>query len=279
MGKKKKGGCPGGICGRRPATPQAAPQNKYQAKAQKKIDKVQAKADVAQAKAQAKVLAEQPTITGAPPAINPGQITGPQGVTGGGLQALSGNQSGALPPLAGGQQSYNNNPITYTQPGPGFFSGTNANISYYPQYEPEQQYTLDQLLRGGLGGIRGLQELDFDPIAERQQREFQTQTVPSLAERFTALGGGQRSGAFKAALGQAGSDLQSQLAALRSKYGLAANEQRLQQALPQLQFGLQPRRESVYTPRQSSGISNLFGGLGQGIGQGISSLARMGLGI
>jgi hypothetical protein len=263
MAKKKKGGCPGGVCGMNS-------QNKYQASANKKIQKTNAKAAVNQAKAESKAQASQPVVSGtpAPAATNP---TGMAAING------MGQQGGGLPPLV--QQRFDqNSPVTYTQPGPGFWSGTNANISYYPQYEPEQNYVLDQLLRGGLGNLQNLQRPDFEPIAERSQREFATQTVPSLAERFTSLGGGQRSSAFQGALGQAGSDLQSQLAALRSKYGLEANQQQFNQAIPQLQLGLQPRRESVYTPRQSSGISNLFSGFAQNAGQGIGALGKMAFG-
>jgi hypothetical protein len=243
-------GCPGGVC------------SKKQKKANKK-----------QAKQEAKALAAQPVVSNAPPAIAANQIG--SGAAPSSLQGFT----GGLPALGGVQQSYNMQPITYTHKGPGFFSSVDPTTQYYPSFTPEQQFSLDQLLRGGLNGIQGLQTPDFGPIEEQAKREFQTQTIPSLAERFTSLGGGQRSSAFQGALGSAASDLQSQLAALRSKYGLAANEQRLQQALPQLQFGLQPRYESVFTPRQPSGISNLFSGISQGIGQGISSLGKIGLGI
>lgn len=265
--------CKNGVCG-------VKKPNKYQVKANKKVQKINAKAAANQAKQQARAQAAQPTVTGGPPAITPEMVAnqslpGMQNTQGNGLQALG----GGLPPLAGGQKDYSRNPITYTHKGPGFFSSVDPTTQYYPIYDPEQQYSLDQLLRSGFGGVSNLDPLNFEPLAQQAQREFSTQTVPSLAERFTALGGGQRSSAFQGALGQSASDLQSQLAALRSKYGLAANEQLHNQGLQRLQLGLQPRYESVFNQRQPSGVSSLFGGLSQGIGQSLGSLAKIGLGI
>lgn len=65
----------------------------------------------------------------------------------------------------------------------------------------------------------------FQPIENRAREQFQTSTIPSLAERFTSLGNSQRSSAFQGALGQAGAGLESNLAALRSQYGLANRQE------------------------------------------------------
>lgn len=92
----------------------------------------------------------------------------------------------------------------------------------------------------------------FDPIAANASRNFNTRIVPSLAERFTAQGGGQRSSAFQAAAGQAGSDLESQLGAQKAQYGL----QQQNQALQQLQAGQQPQYSQAYYQPQD----NQFGG-------------------
>ena len=62
-----------------------------------------------------------------------------------------------------------------------------------------------------------LKELDFGPIEARARRQFAQETLPSIAERFTALtGGGQRAGAFERQKAQAGSELEENLAALRA---------------------------------------------------------------
>lgn len=64
-----------------------------------------------------------------------------------------------------------------------------------------------------------LPDTSFEPIEKLARQNFQQQTIPSLAERFAGLGGLQ-STAFKGELGRAGSNLENQLAALRSQYGL-----------------------------------------------------------
>lgn len=64
-----------------------------------------------------------------------------------------------------------------------------------------------------------LPQTSFEPIAQLARQNFQEQTIPALAERFAGLGGLQ-STAFKGELGRAGSNLDNQLAALRSQYGL-----------------------------------------------------------
>ncbi len=89
----------------------------------------------------------------------------------------------------------------------------------------------------GLGG----NQFNFQPLAQQARTQFQTNTIPGLAERFTSLGqGAQRSSAFQGALGQAGGELEQGLAALQSQYGL--KQQGLQQQLlgNLLQYALSP---------------------------------------
>ena len=70
-------------------------------------------------------------------------------------------------------------------------------------------------LQGFMGGkMPG--GMDFEPLRQQAMTQFNTQTVPSLAERFTSLGGGQRSSAFQGALGQAGAGLQENLAGMQT---------------------------------------------------------------
>jgi len=78
-----------------------------------------------------------------------------------------------------------------------------------------------------------LKELDFGPIAERARSKFYGETVPTLAERFTSLGGaGQRSSAFQRQLGSAGAKLEEGLAALQAQLDP-------QYALQKASYGLQ----------------------------------------
>lgn len=78
---------------------------------------------------------------------------------------------------------------------------------------PNQQALQDSiinLIQSRLSGQGGL-----TPQSQNALNRFNTQTVPSLAERFTSLGAGsQGSSAFTGALGQAGSGLQQELAGL-----------------------------------------------------------------
>lgn len=139
-----------------------------------------------------------------------------------------------------------------------------------------------QMLQG-LGGGKGP---GFEPIAQHARTQFQTNTIPGLAERFTSLGqGSQRSSAFQGALGQAGSELEQGLAALGSEFG--QRQQGLDQNLLQLLLGnsLQPEFQTVQTSEggQPSGFMQLmqflqpllasFGPAGAGAGAGLKALS------
>ncbi len=168
---------------------------------------------------------------------------------------------------------------------------------------PQQQFNaqpgiqqLMQLLTGQLGQQgRPTDTSGFNPIEAHATRQFNTQTIPGLAERFQAMGGQGtgNSSAFQGALGQAGSDLQSGLASLRSQYGIQQQglnqrqqglnqgllgqllgTQGQQQGLNQnlllniLQQGLQSPFESIYSPP----TTGLLGGAASGFGGGLSRL-------
>lgn len=104
------------------------------------------------------------------------------------------------------------------------------------------------------------QPFSQSPIAQQARNQYQTQIIPGLAERFTNLGGGQRSSAFQSALGQAGVGLESNLAALGQQ-----NQNQLLQLL--LDTALQPQFENLIQPRKAglfeSAGAPLLGGLGQ----------------
>jgi hypothetical protein len=117
--------------------------------------------------------------------------------------------------------------------GGGGVMGKKPNVRQVTTRSPEQLNVMNQQL------AQGSQNADFSGIENRARTMFQTKTVPSLAERFTSMGSGsQGSSAFTSALGSAGVDLESQLAALRSQYGMQ-----------QLQMGLQPQFENIMEPR------------------------------
>lgn len=134
--------------------------------------------------------------------------------------------------------------------------GSPGSMDRFVPFSPTQQAAFEFILNNAISGL-GNMDQNFDPIEQRARQQYQQQTVPGLAERFTALGGGQRSSAFAQNLGQSGADLESQLAALRSQY----NMQRSGQLQSLLGLGLAPRYESIYQAGQPGFIPQFLGGL------------------
>lgn len=115
----------------------------------------------------------------------------------------------------------------------GLFSGEDPN-KVLERFPPEiQQQLLQQVQSAFQGNPQG-----FAPIEEQARNQFQQQTIPSLAERFTSMGNSQRSSAFQGALGQAGAGLETGLAALKSQYGM----NQIQSLLPFLEQNYQTRQ-------------------------------------
>lgn len=144
-----------------------------------------------------------------------------------------------------------------------FFLGSKPQTQQLSRFTPQQQglqnqgiQQLMQMLQQGQG-----QAPSFAPIAQKARTQFNTQTIPSLAERFTSLGA-QNSSAFQGALGAAGAGLEENLASMESQYGLQQNQQN--QQLLQLLLGLssQPSFENIV----QGGQSGLFQGAAQGAG-------------
>jgi hypothetical protein len=130
-----------------------------------------------------------------------------------------------------------------------------SNLTGYQQRA--SNYVLDQALRG-------LQQNkpNFTPIANQQLEQFYTQTVPSLAERFTSMGGGQRSSAFQGVLANAGRYLHNDLAAQNQQFG----QQNRSNYTNLLNFGLTPRFQTALNPGGAGllpGIVNTAGAVGK----------------
>ena len=111
----------------------------------------------------------------------------------------------------------------------------------YPRYSPPQMQFIQSLLPLLSKELGEGQTLDFGPIAEQAQRRFQQQTVPGLAERFTAMTGGRStSPSLINQLGRAGANLESDLAAQQAQYGLSAQQLKNQRLNMLLGGALQP---------------------------------------
>jgi hypothetical protein len=169
-----------------------------------------------------------------------------------GLGALGGGLIGSM--FGGGSKK---SKLPTVGGGGNFLTGYGAQAQQLPRFTPEQQSALNQLLSQGLGQVK-VGQGDENPIEQRARQQFQSQTIPSLAERFTSMGGSGTRGSsdFAGILGGAGADLESQLAMLR-----------YQSALQQLGLGLQPSFENIYIPQQGGLLQGAAPGLGQGLGQ------------
>lgn len=156
------------------------------------------------------------------------------------------------------------------------FGGQNKpETTQLPNYAPWQEAMARQAGQRGMAGIEGLpaqyqqlmQGLNFDPIEQNAMRGFQQNVVPGLAERFSSMGtgGSQGSSAFAQQLGGAGSDLMSQLAALRAQYGLQRG---------QLGGQLLGNLGNLYGGQANMGMSPLFSNMVQQGGP--NAIARLG---
>jgi hypothetical protein len=124
------------------------------------------------------------------------------------------------------------------------------------ELSPQAQNIINQLQGGGLSLLQNPTQ-GFQPIANRAQTMFNQQTVPGLAERFTAAGGGSLSSpAFASMQTQAGLDLAERLAALEAQYG----QQGIGNALQMLSMGLQPEFDQYREPAQNFGLDLLQAG-------------------
>lgn len=152
-----------------------------------------------------------------------------------------------------------------------FFRGDPGRFEQVPRFTPEQQSAFSKILGMGLSGLER-PTAGFEPIAQQARTQFAQQTIPSIAERFTAMGG-QRSSAFPQALGQAGAGLEQSLAAQQAQYGLQ-NQGLLQQLLG---FGLAPQFETLrYKPQPSGFETGVLSPLFQGLGSALPTLAMGG---
>lgn len=95
--------------------------------------------------------------------------------------------------------------------------------------------------------------LGFENIDSQARQNFNTQTVPGLAERFTAMGSGnQRSSAFQGALGAHGAQLESSLAGLKGQYA----QNQMNSLLPFLEQNYKKRQPGAMEGLAASTLQN-----------------------
>lgn len=130
-----------------------------------------------------------------------------------------------------------------------FWTGSKGGFQNIPIFNQQQSGAFGNILQQGQNLLNNPGQ---SPMAQQAINQFNTQTIPGLAERFTAMGGGQRSSGFQQALGAAGSGLQQSLAAMG-----------YQQALPLLQLGLTPQYQTAHIPGQQGFLQSIAGPLAQ----------------
>ncbi len=172
--------------------------------------------------------------------------------TGAGIGSYTGNPAGAALGAAGG--GILGALMSLLSGG-----GQQGGLQQAQNVSSEVQSILQFLLQQGQQGLQNPYE-GFDDIAKQATNQFNQQTVPSLAERFTSLGNASLSSPdFAANVGQAGAGLQQNLASMKQQYG----QQNKQNALQQLQLGMQPSFQNYYQQRQPGFGENLFAGVSQ----------------
>ncbi len=167
------------------------------------------------------------------------------------------------------------------KPRTGFSNWARGNpelLRQLPRYSPEIAGNINELLGSSFQGLQNPSQ-GFQPIANEAIHRFETQGVPSLAERFTAMGGGQRSSAFQNALSSGRSDLERSLGAMQAQYGL----QNRQGLMDQLKLGLMNQPSFDQVGREPGFFEGLLGPLlgggkyrgNQSAGEVISLLTKL----
>ncbi|HXB10853.1 MAG TPA: hypothetical protein VNZ45_02620 [Bacteroidia bacterium] len=127
--------------------------------------------------------------------------------------------------------------------------GSPEKIQQVNNYTPLQQSAFQTQLMEALNGLFNGSKFDLGPQEKQAVNQFQTETVPTIAERFSALGSGgsQSSSAFGNVLGRAGADL---------NLGLAGQRQNALQNM--LQSGLTQQFDTKIHHAQSGFLGNAW---------------------
>ena len=140
--------------------------------------------------------------------------------------------------------------------------GTPAHQIQSTDYSPNQQMGHEFLLQQGANALND-PYAGFGPLQDYLYKQFNEQTVPDIAERFTGIGGGRTSSPdFIKQLGGASQGLTGMLAAQKAQFG----QQNRQFGLQALNQGLQPYQQNTYVPRQPGLPENLINYAAQGLG-------------
>jgi hypothetical protein len=173
------------------------------------------------------------------------------------LQQLSGFGPAQLPGQYNDQRSFWDKLME-------LLGGTSSRYQATTNYDPQQLQAFQSLLSDALQTFQNPQykSPSFSGIEQQALEHFHTNTAPSIAQRFTTLGGSgtRNSGGLQGAILGAGAGLERSLAALKQQH-----------AGQLLNLGLTPKYETAYFPRQPGAIENLLGFAAKGLGQAAGS--------
>ena len=142
-----------------------------------------------------------------------------------------------------------------------FFLGSPAKTEQVSTVTPQQQQLISALLQQLMTGLGGSQA-SVAPIRASAQEHFRQEMVPTIAERFTSLGGRQGTNAYPMAIAQASANLERDLAAQESQFNL----QRQGNLMQILGLAMRPQFENVYSPSSPGFLQNVASGAASGIG-------------
>lgn len=135
-----------------------------------------------------------------------------------------------------------------------FWVGTPNKLESLQRFAPYQQNAMYGLLGMGMQGLQNPYQ-GFEPIAKSVRQNFEQNTLPSLAERFTSMGkNSMTSPLYMSQMHNAGANLDTGIGALQAQYGLQ-NQQNMGRFL---QLGLQPQYEHANIPGQNGLLQYLL---------------------
>ena len=144
----------------------------------------------------------------------------------------------------------------------------------FQQSSPYAEWETPYFQQAAQQGAQNLQNpyAGFESIENLARHNFQTQTIPTLAHRFSSMGSNALSSpVYNEINQQAGKDLELGLAALRAQYGMQNQEN----ALRMLQFGT----PLLYNNQWQEGTPGLMSLLGpEGAGPALGKLGASALG-
>jgi hypothetical protein len=176
-----------------------------------------------------------------------------------------------------------------------FIFGQQDRTSQLSNFNPQQNQAFQNYWNNPIQGNPNYQQgsdylqrlLSNDPQMMQQMQapylqNFEQNIVPGIAERFAGMGtgaGATNSSALYNSLGQAGTNLQTQLAGLHSQNQLQGLGQSLNYAQQPYSnamagFGVRPF-ENVYQPGNTGFIGQAGQGFAQGVGMGMNPFSSL----